>query len=128
MALSGDLLGLIKKAAVEAVNAGSPMGLLFGKVTSIAPLTVQVNQKLILTEEFLVLTYAVKDHYRDMTVNHMTENASGGGGDAAYAAHNHPYVGRKQFLIHNDLQVGEYVVLLKAQGGQQYLVLDRVVM
>lgn len=126
--MSGDLLGLIKQAAVEAVNAGSPMGLLFGKVTSIAPLTVQVNQKLILTEEFLVLTYAVKDHYRDMTVNHMTENASGGGGDAAYAAHNHHYVGRKQFLIHNDLQVGEHVALLKAQGGQQYLVLDRVVM
>mgnify|MGYP005913099381 CR=1 FL=1 len=126
--MSGDLLGLIKQAAVEAVNAGSPMGLLFGKVTSIDPLTVQVNQKLILTEEFLVLTYAVKDHYRDMTVNHMTENASGGSGDAAYAAHNHHYVGRKQFLIHNDLQVGEHVALLKAQGGQQYLILDRVVM
>ena len=86
-----------------------------------------VEQKLPLTEDFLILTYAVKDHWRDMTVDHLTENASGGSGDSAYASHNHAYKGRKKFLIHNDLVVGEHVLLLSMQGGQKFIVVDRVV-
>ena len=125
--MSAELLQLIKKAAVEAAEAAKPAKILFGTVTSADPLVITVEQKKVLTQEFLVLTWAVKDHYVDMTVDHLTENASGGSGDSAYAAHNHPYTGRKQFLIHNNLLVGEKVLLLEMQGGQKFVVVDRVV-
>lgn len=121
-----DLLQVIKKAALEAVEASKPVKVLFGTVTAVDPLVITVEQKKVLTQEFLTLTWAVKDHYIDMTVDHTTENASGGSGDSAYAAHNHPYVGRKTFLVHNGLTVGEKVLLLEMQGGQNFVVVDRV--
>ena len=125
--MSLDLLEIIKQASIEAMEASKPVKVMFGEVKSVKPLMIMVEQKLPLTEEFLILTYAVKDHWRDMTVDHLTENASGGSGDSAYASHNHAYKGRKPFLIHNDLMVGEHVLLLSMQGGQKFIVLDRVV-
>lgn len=126
--MSADLLNIIKQAAIEAAEAAKPVKIMFGEVKAVNPLQIMVEQKLPLSEEFLILTNAVKDHWRDMTVDHMTENASGGSGDSAYAAHNHPYTGRKKFLVHNDLAVGEHVLLLAMQGGQKFIVIDRVVM
>ena len=125
--MSLDLLEIIKQAGIEAMEASKPVKVMFGEVKSVKPLMIMVEQKLPLTEEFLILTYAVKDHWRDMTVDHLTENASGGSGDSAYASHNHGYKGRKTFLIHNDLEVGEHVLLLSMQGGQKFIVIDRVV-
>lgn len=109
------------------MEASKPVKIMFGEVKSVNPLMIMVEQKLPLTEDFLVLTYAVKDHWRDISVDHLTEKASGGSGDSAYAAHDHAYKGRKPFLIHNDLEVGEHVLLLAMQGGQKFIVLDRVV-
>lgn len=124
--MSGELLQLIKQAAAEGVEAGKPVKVFFGTVTGVQPLVITVEQKKVLTQEFLILTSAVKDHWRDMTVDHLTENASGGSGDSAYAAHNHAYTGRKSFLVHNDLVMGEKVLLLAMQGGQKFIVADRV--
>ena len=39
--------------------------------------------------------------------------------------HKHEYKGRKKITLHYGLKVGEDVVLLKVQGGQTYIVLDR---
>lgn len=122
-----DLLSLLKQAAIEAVEAGKPVKVMFGVVQKINPLQIMVEQKLPLTEEFLILTEAVKDHEHEITLlDWQTENASGGGGDSAYAAHAHQIVGRKRIIIHNALQVGEKVMLLAMQGGQKFIVVDRV--
>ena len=75
--MSLDLLEIIKQAGIEAMEASKPVKVMFGEVKSVKPLMIMVEQKLPLTEEFLILTYAVKDHWRDMTVDHLTENASG---------------------------------------------------
>ncbi len=122
-----DLISIIKAAAQEAVEASKPVKVMFGEVKTVKPLMIMVDQKLPLTEEFLTLTEAVKDHEHEITViDWATENASGGGGDAAFAAHPHQIVGRKKIIIHNALQVGEKVLLLAMQGGQKFIVVDRV--
>ena len=69
-----NLVELIKQAAVEAVNASDPAAFYFGTVTSDNPLSINVEQKMDLTSEFLILTNAVKDHVVEMTVDHTTEN------------------------------------------------------
>jgi hypothetical protein len=233
-----DFLGVIKKAAVEAVGASKPFLLTYGMVTSASPLEVRIDQKLTLAASQLLLTNAVRDYYVDMTVSHVTEPAldnvsfahshgyrgtteqegdhehagsylpetavivtpdgehahtypngevdpSSAGEDASETIHthtypagavsteenhthpgtavpqttlviepdgghdhgyggttdsdgifgdNHPgvththgYVGRKKFLVHLGLKEGERVLLMRIQGGQQYIVLDRVV-
>jgi hypothetical protein len=121
-----ELVQVIKQIAGEAVEAGKPAGITYGKVVSINPLEINIEQKLTLPAEFFKLTKAVADHYVDMTVSHVTENRAGGSGYAEFASHNHDYQGRKKMLIHNGLQVGEEVILFQVQGGQRYIVLDRV--
>ena len=74
----------------------------------------------------LVLTRNVTEYEIEMTVDHMTEKVSGGSGEAAFAEHQHPYVGRKAFLVHNALQAGEDVLLIRKSGGQKYIVVDRL--
>ena len=36
------------------------------------------------------------------------------------------YKGRKKFIVHNNLLVGEKVIIAVTQGGQKYIVLDRM--
>lgn len=122
-----NLIEIIKKAAVEAVAASSPCSILFGKVISTSPLQISIEQRLTLDESHLILTSLVRNFEIDMTVAHETENTSGGSGDSSFASHNHAYTGRKTFQVHLGLTVGESVMLMMVQGGQKYIVLDRVV-
>jgi len=120
-----ELVRLVKQAAVDAVNASSPMHLCYGRVTSTSPLKIEVDQKLILTDAQLILTNNVRDYTVEMTVDHTTEEESGGSGYAAFAAHSHKYKGRKSFRVHLALKQGEQVVMLRCDGGQKYIVIDR---
>lgn len=123
-----ELVRAVKQAAVEAVKADGPMAVSFGTVTSASPLEITVDQKKILSEAQLILTDAVRDYTVEMTTMpefHETEEISGGAGDAAFASHKHRYQGRKKWKVHNALQMGEKVILLRCDGGQQYIVLGR---
>lgn len=129
-----ELLQLIKQAAKEQVESSKPVAVMIGKVVSTAPLEIQLDQKLRLTEEFLVLTKAVVDYSVNMTVNHTTESHTHAHqyiDDSTTRTtqshtHNHAYAGTKAFTIHNKLKVDDHVILLRVQGGQQYVVLDVV--
>lgn len=116
----------IKQLAREQVTHDNPVQVLFGTVKTIDPVSVDVDQFGTLTSEFLVLAREVTDYNVEMTVDHMTEKMQGGGKDPSFTAHAHPYKGRKVFTVHKKLQVGERVILLAVQGGQQFVILDRV--
>ena len=139
-----ELLQALKRAAVEAVEAGKPVILCYGTVTSVEPLQIQVEQKLTLEKEQLELTRAVQDYWLDIEISTFTENdafmngkhthsitdtyTGGGSCDEGNlnTTHKHAIKGRKKLRIYNGLQEGERVLLLRFQGGQKYLVLDRV--
>lgn len=95
---------LVKRAALEAVASTMPSGVYYGNVTSVSPLKIAVEQKLTLTEKQLVLSSLVRDFKVDMTTNDTRQNIT----------------------IHLGLKVGEKVMLIRVQGGQQFVVLDRV--
>lgn len=122
-----DLLRVIKKAAIEAVEAGKPTAIVFGKVTSSSPLEIKIEQKMTLKKEQLILTRGVTDFETEVTVDWTTENKSGGSGDSSFSSHNHGVIGKKKITVHNKLKSGDEVVLLRMQGGQKYLVIDKVV-
>lgn len=109
-----SLVDLIKNVAVKAVEATNPVHVLFGTVVSERPLEVQIHQKLKLTEEFLVITERVTRYEVNLEHNH-------GGGINALTGMltNTP--------IRTGLKKGDKVVLLRVQGGQQFIVLDKVV-
>lgn len=122
-----DIISIMQKNAKGVHDSSVPCDIVYGTVISAKPLKVYVDQKLTLEQEKLKLTRAVMDYEVEMTVNHLTENRSGGGGDSAYESHNHEYKGRKRFLIHNGLVMGDKVTMIRARGGQQYLVIDKEV-
>jgi hypothetical protein len=128
-----QLVRSVKQAAIEAVKADGPMGVCYGTVTAVSPLEITTDQKLVLSETQLILTNAVRDFTVEMTVDHATESISHGhpvvdtytGGSATAVEHSHPYKGRKSFRVHLGLKKDEKVTLLRCDGGQQYIVLDR---
>lgn len=124
---ANDFLNIVKKAAVEAVNTSQPSDFSFGKVTGVNPLKILVEQKMTLGAAQLVLTRNVTDFKTKVTVNWETETKSGGSGESSFDSHSHGVSGTKELTIHNALQVGDEVILLKKKGGQKYLVIDRVV-
>ena len=73
-----------------------------------------------------ILTNAVRDYTVYMTVDHQTENTAGGSGDASFASHKHAYKGKKAFKVHLGLKAGEQVLLLRTDGGQKFIIIDRV--
>ena len=134
-----DFSGIIeaaKKAALTAVESTKPSGVYFGTVISIAPLKINVEQKLTLESAQLILARNVTDFYTDMTVDHWTENETQhthavqdtytSGGSSSPTSHRHAYTGRKRFIVHNGLVNGEKVILLRVQGGQKYVIWDRI--
>lgn len=135
----------IKLIVANMINSMQPTDVFYGTVTGVEPLQITVDQKLVLPESFLILSNMVKDHYVDLTVSFQTEN------DAFMKpTHTHPYtdtpVGASttqptadldtthkheikhkiKVLQHYALKKDEKVILLRMQGGQKYLVLDRV--
>lgn len=120
-----ELVRMVKQAAVEAVQAGGPVAVCFGTVISASPLKIQIDQKKTLTDAQLILTNNVRDFTVEMTMDHKTEETGGGSGDAAFEPHLHAYKGRKSFRVHLGLNGGEKVILLRCDGGQKFIVLDR---
>lgn len=119
------LVDTFKTLVTDTMNAYVMSDIVIGEVISTSPYQIQVDPKIIIPETNLVFTKNTTDWTAEISVDHVTENRAGGVGAAEYQSHNHDYVGRKKFLIHNSLKVGDKVILIQESGGQRYIVLDR---
>ena len=102
----GDFLKVVKKTAVDAVNASKPTDVVFGTVVSISPLKIKIDQKLILTSTQLVLSRNVTNHKVTFELDPPTETQT--------------------VTVKNALKTGEMVILIRKYGGQKYVVVDRI--
>lgn len=124
--MNNKLFEALKEMTAQTVD-GMRMGdYLLGTVETSSPVSIRINQRDLITEEFLIFTDAVRDYEVDIEVNHVTEPRAGGGGYAEFASHDHDYKGRKKIRVYNSLHVGEVVILIRQQGAQQYCVLSRI--
>ncbi len=143
-----DLVNMIKSAATEAVGTSQPAGVFFGKVIQAEPLQILVEQKMTLGSMQLVLTRNVTDYTIMASIDWETEKfeesssgdtegetkASGepehthkfANASSGSSPHDHTVKGRKKITLHNSLAAGEEVILFRQQGGQKYIVLDRI--
>lgn len=126
LADASGLVEAIKKAAVEAVGAGKPVNVYFGKVVSEVPLKINVEQKMELGEQQLILTRNVTEYATTISVNWETENGGGDTGETADGQHKHHVMGQKQAIIHNALKSGDEVIIIRQQEGQKFIVVDRI--
>lgn len=87
---TSDFVRIIKRIAKDTIENDKPTRLMYGKVTSVSPLKVNIEQRMEIDRRFLVI------------VERLTK------GD-------------------DKLRVGDKVALLREQGGQKFLIIDRVV-
>lgn len=115
----------IKDVVAGVMHNASLTDIEIGEVISENPLIIQTEDKIPISQDSIILTKNTCLHSIDMEVDHLTENRAGGGGYAEFASHNHGYFGRKTYLVHNELKIGDKVILLRESGGQRYIALDR---
>lgn len=125
-----ELMKTIKRAALDAVKASKPVEVCFGKVTSASPLKILVEQKLPLGEGQLILTRNVTNFKTYITGGNVknyyyTGSDTDGGTAPVVPSHVHA-IGKAQITVHNGLVVGDEVILIRQQGGQKYIVVDRI--
>ncbi len=143
MADAVRLLSEIKRAAVDAVEASKPVNVYFGEVKTVKPLTINVEQKMILNESQLILTRNVTNfltmamvnweseeeadgHFHEASLTGPDGEAVEGRTEAPSKKHTHMVAGQKQIMIQNGLEAGDRVILLRQQEGQKFIVLDRI--
>lgn len=119
--MSTNIAPTIKKIAMNAVAASNPVSFTFGTVINASPLSIKLDGSLVLnqTDGALILARHVTDYEVDVDPDWETEN---GGGDN----HSHKIKGRKKLKILNGLKIGDTVIMFKVQGGNSYVVFDKV--
>lgn len=106
----GDLLGVIKRSALEAMEASQPVRIYYGSVIGTEPLKILVDQRLTLGAAQVVLTRNVTDY--EVRVTKDDEDGT---------------TDTDTVIVHNALKIGENVILCRQQGGQKFVVLERMV-
>ncbi len=114
----------MKKSAIEAVKAENPTSIVYGKVISDIPLQVQVNGKLNLDEEFIVLTKNVSDYEVEIDLEFEGKGSILSGQDKEILK-KLSMEGAK-IKVKNALKINDEVVLIQMQGGQKYVILDKM--
>ena len=125
--MSSRLLETIKKVSESSLEAMKPADIFFGTVESESPLIIGIDQKLKLTEDVLILTSSVLDFkcsivYEENKMSAYIEDFCELSGSCKIKTN--PY--EEEIVIKNSLKKGEKVILLRALGGQKFVVLDRV--
>ena len=102
-----QMVEAIKLAALDVVESTYPVQVAFGTVTGTDPLQVRLSSQLTLTDRQLLKTSAVRDKTYTVPVPEL-------GADI-------------EVTLDDGLKLGETVLLLRVQGGQKYIIMDRVV-
>lgn len=135
MTNANELVRAMKRASKEEREASKPVNVFFGEVQGVNPLKINVEQKMLLGEAQLVLSRNVTDFITMATVQWETEEEEDthyhkitGQADSEIQSlkHTHVITGKRQITIHNALDVGDEVILIRQQEGQKFIVADRI--
>ncbi len=105
------MLEAVKLLAYDVLQQENLTDICYGTVTETEPLKIVLEQKLELTESFLVLSQNVTKH----TINYSMRRKDSDENWVQY-----------EMIVEKQLKKGERVILIKMTGGQRYVVIDRV--
>lgn len=102
---ANDFVRAIQQVSNGVNEAGYPADVMSGTVIAAAPLKIKVEQRFDIASAQLI----VPEHLTDRTVDIELDGV------------------KKEMKIYSGLKTGQQVVLIRQQGGQKFLVVDRVV-
>ena len=94
----------IKRASMDANEAGKPCDLRFGTVVNVSPLKVKITDTFTLPQSLLVVPKSLTNHTMQIQIDGETKNIT----------------------VYNALNAGEQVALVRQHGGRSYLIVDRI--
>lgn len=128
-----EIIKIIKTAGVDAVECQKNSAVLLGTVQSIAPLTIFIDQKTILDEDELILTRNVTDYKTQVSFDNPSVKQ-------VYSTWDMEETRQSTFqkisfnekinhdvTIYNGLKPNDKVFIMRMQGGQRFVVVDKVV-
>ena len=123
-------LKVVKQAALDAVDAQKPVQVCYGTVTKDSPLEITVDQKTILEADDLILCRNVSDYECDVEFSLKTEklqhNHTGVHGPTSVQTLQYEVKNKKKMKVYNALKKDDVVFLIREQGGQRFIVIDRI--
>lgn len=134
-----SMVNIMKQVAQGVNDSGQGTRFMFGEVTGINPLVVRIENRfdikepqIVIMKEFRKGSYPTHYHTLVRPDNKATLDKAGGAGEAAFESHNHEL--RNDYLtnegegseMYYGLAVGDKLVLLRNQGGQQFVILGRI--
>lgn len=96
---------LIKRAAMEAVNASKPCNYCTGVVVNENPLEIKISQVGTIDADFIDIPEKMTDYNARIEIDGITYEC----------------------VVKNSLKAGDGVLLLRKAGGQRFAIIDRVV-
>ncbi|KGN00308.1 DUF2577 domain-containing protein [Clostridium botulinum] len=111
------MIDTIKKASMGAIGSSNPVNILFGEVLSTDDFKIKVDQKLVLDRDFFIIPESLIRYVIGLKHTHDYKDNSITNLDTAL----------DEIVIREGLKPGDKVLLLRVQGGQQFVILDKVV-
>lgn len=124
-----DMVKVLQRAAVEAVRASKPTEVTRGKVVSTEPMQIMVDQKIILGELQIDCGEAMEEYMAEteLEIGEMDLDLTmeiDGKTVAAKVKGIGKMIGKMK--VRRSLDVGDEVILVRQQGGQKYIMYDKV--
>lgn len=124
-----DMVKVLQRAAVEAVHASKPTEVTHGKVVSTEPMQIMVDQKITLGELQLdrgetMEEYMVETELEIEEIDLALTMEIDGKTVTAKVKGSGKMIGKMK--ARRSLDVGDEVILVRQQGGQKYIMYDKV--
>lgn len=127
-----DIGEVIRQTALVALEAARPLDIFRGRVETAKPLSILLEQGMILPEHCILLSQQVTNYTTKISFDNplikqvyttwdMSETKESAPEKICFKTRV-----KHEITVYNALCVGEHVFLLRLTGGQKYLVLDRV--
>lgn len=100
-----DLVRAVQQVSNGANSANYPADMMSGTVIAASPLKIKVEQRFDISSAQLIVPEHLTDHTVDVELDGI----------------------KKRMKIYSGLKTGQQVALIRQQGGQKFLVTDRVV-
>lgn len=117
----------IKQLVMQTLQNTELSDVVSGEVINDNPLQIKIDSKIILTDEFLVLTNNVRDYETTVDYIEVTESEEETNTEETDKEETpEPTPKTAKCTIHNALKVGDNVLMLQQSGGQMFIVLDKI--
>lgn len=118
---ANDLVRAMQQMSVGASQASYPADVMSGTILSVKPLKVQVEQRFEVSGDMVIVPERLTDHEIKVTVEKSNTK------EAGEPQHQHEYGGELVIKVHGALKKGDRVQMIRQQGGQKFLIIDKVV-